>query len=89
VICMFIRHAVKDFARWKAMYDADQDARQAAALRELNLWRNADEPHEVVLLFEVSDLAKAKAFAASIALRDRMAASGVIGRPEIIFLSDR
>jgi hypothetical protein len=89
VICMFIRHAVKDFAKWKAMYDADQDARQAAGLRERNLWRNADEPHEVVLLFEVSDLAQAKAFAASIALRDRMAASGVIGRPEIVFLSDR
>jgi len=70
VICMFIRHAVKDFTKWKAIYDADQGARQAAGLRE-------------------SDLAQAKAFAASIALRDRMAVSGVIGRPEIVFLSDR
>jgi hypothetical protein len=85
---MFVRHAVKDFSKWKPAYDADQVARQAAGLRELNLWRNADEPHEVVLLFEVSDLAKAKAFAASIDLRDRMTAAGVTGRPEIIFLSE-
>lgn len=84
---MFVRHAVKDFSKWKPAYDADQAARQEAGLRELNLWRNADEPHEVVLLFEVSDLAKAKAFAASIGLRDKMAVSGVMGRPEIIFLS--
>ena len=86
---MFVRHAVKDFARWKAVYDTDQDARHAAGLRELNLWRNADEPHEVVVLLEVSDLGQAKAFAISIALREKMDAAGVTGRPEIIFLSDR
>ena len=86
---MFVRHPVKDFPKWKAVYDADQDARRAAGLREVNLWRNADEPHEVVLLFEVSDLAQAKAFATSIALKEKMIAAGVTGRPEIIFLSDR
>lgn len=85
---MFVRHAVKDFTKWKPAFDADKSARQAAGLRELNLWRNADEPHEVILLFEVADLAKAKAFAASIEMRDKMTASGVMGRPEIVFLSE-
>jgi hypothetical protein len=89
VIAMFVRHAVKDFSKWKAVYDADHDARQAAGLREVNVWRNADEPHEVVLLFEASDLGQAKAFATSLALREKMAAAGVTGRPEIIFLTDR
>ena len=85
---MFVRHAVKDFSKWKPAFDADESARRAAGLKELNLWRNADEPHEVILLFEVSDLAKAKAFAASVEIRNRMTASGVTGRPEIIFLSE-
>jgi hypothetical protein len=88
VLYMFVRHAVKDFSKWKSAYEADQIARQAAGLRQLHLWRNADESHEVVLLFELSDPAKAKAFAASMELKDRMAASGVAGRPEIVFLSE-
>jgi len=88
VFYMFVRHAVKDFTKWKPAFDADKSARQAAGLKELNLWRNADEPHEVILLFEVADLAKAKAFAASVEMRDKMTASGVMGRPEIVFLSE-
>lgn len=87
MINMLVHHAVKDFSKWRPAFDADAAARQAAGLREINVWRNADEPQEVVLLFEVLDVAKAKAFAASTDLKDRMVASGVIGRPEITFLT--
>lgn len=88
MIYMLVRHAVADFSKWKPAYAADVAARQSAGLKEINLWRNADEPDEVVLLFEVSDVAKAKAFAASPDLREKMAASGVTGRPEIVFLAE-
>lgn len=88
MIFMLVRHGVEDFSRWRSAYAADEAARQAAGLREVSLWRNADEPHEVVLLLEVSDLARAKAFAASSDLRQKMAASGVTGRPEIVFLTE-
>lgn len=88
MIYMLVRHAVRDFSKWRPAYAADDAARQAAGLRELNLWRNADEADEVVLLFEVLDVAKAKAFAASPDLREKMAASGVTGRPEIVFLTE-
>jgi hypothetical protein len=84
---MFIRHQVQDFDKWKPAYDAHQHARAAAGLRELHLWHNLDAPNEIVLLFEVSEVEQARAFAESKDLKERMAAAGVINTPEILFLS--
>jgi hypothetical protein len=84
---MLIRHKVQDFAKWKAAYDAHRAARAEAGLKELHLWRNADQPSEVLLLFEAADVAKAKAFATSADLKERMTTAGVLGPPDIVFLS--
>ena len=85
---LIVRHTVQDFAKWKPVYDADRTARQAAGLKDLFLWRNADKPNELVLLFEVSDIAKAKAFTTTPDLKEKMTAAGVLGPPDIVFLSD-
>jgi hypothetical protein len=84
---MLIRHKVQDFGKWKPAYDAHQPARAAAGLKDLRLWRNADDPNDIFLLFEAADVAKAKAFAASADLKEKMTSAGVIGQPEIFFLS--
>jgi hypothetical protein len=84
---MLIRHRVQDFGKWKPAYDAHRQARTAAGLKDLQLWHNVDDPNEIVLLFEASDIAKAKAFAASPELKERMTTAGVIGPPTIVFLS--
>ena len=84
---MLIRHKVQDFGKWKAAYDAHRQARAAAGLKDLHLWHNVDDPNEIILLFEASDVGKAKAFAASPDLKERMTAAGVIGPPDIFFLS--
>ena len=84
---MLIRHRVHDFDRWKALYDAHRQTRAAAGLKDLHLWRNVDDPKEIFLLFEAADVAKAKAFAMSADLKERMTTAGVIGPPGISFLS--
>jgi hypothetical protein len=84
---MLIRHQVQDFGKWKPQYDAHQGARAAAGLKDLRLWHNVDDPNGIFLLFEAVDAAKAKAFAASPDLKAKMASAGVIGQPEIFFLS--
>ena len=48
---ILVRHKVTDFAKWKPVYDAHLSARQKAGLREEHLFRNADDPNEVLLLF--------------------------------------
>ena len=83
---MMVRHKVKDFDEWKPGYDGHLPAREAAGLREVYLLRNADDPHEVIVLFEAADLAKARAFAESEDLQKKMQEVGVIDRPDVYFL---
>jgi len=83
---ILIRHKVADFAKWKPVYDGHASARASAALKEEYLLRNIDNPNEVILLFSAQDLDKAKAFAASPDLRERMQQAGVTDKPDIYFL---
>jgi hypothetical protein len=85
---ILIRHKVADFAKWKPVYDAHGSARADAGLKEERLLRNIENPSEVVLLFSASDLNKAKQFAASDDLRQRMQQAGVNDKPDIWFLKD-
>ena len=85
---ILIRHKVADFGKWKPGYDAHASARTTAGLKEERVLRGADDPNEVVLLFSAQDLNKAKQFAASDDLRQRMQQVGVIDKPDIYFLTD-
>lgn len=83
---LLIRHQVKDFNTWKTGYDSHLAKRAEAGLSEKHLLQNTDSPNEVVILFETQDLDRAKAFAASADLRERMQELGVINKPDIFFL---
>ena len=83
---MLVRHKVADYDEWKSVYEDHRKAREAAGLKDLHLWRNEGDPSEVILLFEVSDVAKAKAFSRSPDAKEKMQAAGVQGVPEIVFL---
>ncbi|TCP12136.1 hypothetical protein EV683_11058 [Crenobacter luteus] len=56
------RHRVSDYARWKAAFDGRAEARRAAGLELLQCWRALDDPGNVFFVFEVADLARARAF---------------------------
>ena len=47
---MLVRHKVADFVKWKPVYDAHLSARDKAGLKEEHLFRNAEDPNEVLLL---------------------------------------
>jgi heme-degrading monooxygenase HmoA len=83
---MLIRHKVADFAKWKPVYDAHLSARQKAGLNEEHVFRNAHDPNEVLLLFLMEDVDKAKAFTASDDLRQAMEKAGVSEKPDVYFL---
>ena len=83
---MLIRHKVADFGKWKPVYDAHLPSRQRAGLKEEHLFHNAEDPNEVLLLFSVEDVDKAKAFSASDDLRQAMEKSGVSDKPDVYFL---
>jgi hypothetical protein len=84
---ILIRHKVRDFKTWKTGYDAHQPKRTEAGLTEKYLLRGADDANEVVILFEAQDLNRAKTFAASADLREKMQEVGVVDKPDIHFLN--
>ncbi|NIP25041.1 MAG: cyclase [Phycisphaerae bacterium] len=85
---MLVRHKVKDFSEWKPGYDEHLPKRDAAGLTEKYLLHSDQDPNEVVVLFEASNLDKAKAFAASEELQQAMQRVGVIDKPDIYFLKE-
>jgi hypothetical protein len=80
---MEINHAVKDYASWKKAFDLDSTARAASGLSSLALARSLDKPNDVSVTLLVSDVQKAKAFAADPRLKDVMDKNGVVSKPEI------
>ena len=79
---------VKDFAAWKESFDAVKMKRQEAGITERYVLRGADDRNEVVLLLEVKDLARAKAYFESPFLKNVMEKGGVIGKPEFHVFND-
>ena len=78
---------MRDFKTWKTAYDNHQAMCANAGLSEKYLLRSTDDTTEIVILFEAQDLNRAKAFAASADLRERMQESGVLDKPDIYFLN--
>ena len=52
------------------------------------MFRNADDPAEVVMLFEIDDLDRAREFVGSDELREAMQSAGVVDQPAVYFLND-
>jgi hypothetical protein len=84
---MIIRQRVQELGKWKAAHKVHQQIRKTAGLKGIHVWHNIEDPNEIFLLFEGVDVAKAKTFATSVDLKEKMTKAGVIGPPEIFFLS--
>jgi hypothetical protein len=83
---MIVRHQVADYAKWRPVYDGNEDKRQAAGLTNGRIFQVDGNPNEIVILLDAADLEKAKTFASSEALKAGMMEAGVTGKPEILFL---
>jgi hypothetical protein len=83
---MLVRHRVRDFKEWKGGYDSHLPKRVEAGLTEKYLLHGNPDPNEVVILFETKDIKRARAFAESAELKERMQQVGVVDKPDIYFL---
>ena len=85
---LLIRHRIADFLAWKTVFDEHEPARRANGSQGGWLFRDADDPEEILLLLEWDDLERARLFADSDDLREAMTRAGVTDRPDIWFLED-
>jgi hypothetical protein len=68
------------------MFDQHSLMQQAAGLSNPRVFRSADDQSEIVVVFDTKDTKRAKDFAASPDLRERMAKAGVMDDPTTYFL---
>ncbi len=85
---MLVRHKVGDFDKWKPLYDEHATVRRDSGSKGAHLFRNYDNPNEILILFEWESLEKARKFAESENLRQKMQEAGVLGKPDIYFLNE-
>ncbi|MEO6851714.1 MAG: hypothetical protein ABI203_09030 [Mucilaginibacter sp.] len=80
-----ITHTVKDYDKWRPGFDADSVNRKAAGMQDLVVGRDADSANRTLVVLKLSDVAKAKAFAADPKLKATMDKLGVISKPDVEF----
>ena len=76
---------VKDYAAWRANYDAQQTHRASAGIANGRVYRRAEDTNDLVVLFDVTDPAKARTWSSSPDLKASMEKGGVIGSPTFRF----
>ena len=51
---------VKDYATWRPGYDGQEKSRLSAGVTNGRVFRNAQDPNDIVILQDVADVAKAR-----------------------------
>lgn len=85
---MLVQHQVSDFAKWKAVYDSAVDLRKSNGELSDEIYRDADDPNSITLLFKWDSLERAKKYAQSPGLKEAMQKAGVTRPPKISFLNE-
>jgi quinol monooxygenase YgiN len=80
-----ITHAVKDYSVWRPLFNSDSTARKASGMEVIVVGRGADKNNNIMVALKVSDVQKAKDFAADPRLKTVMEKGGVLSKPNIDF----
>jgi len=80
---LLTQHRVKDYDAWRPHFDGHEDTRRSYGITNPRVYRNADDPNDLVLLFDVTDLERAKEFGQSQELRSTMERAGVVMPPTV------
>ncbi len=83
---LLVRSKIQDYAKWKPVFDEHAPTREAMGSKGGYVFRNADDPNELLVLLEVEDLSRARQFAQSDDLRQAMQRAGTTDQPDIYFL---
>lgn len=82
---MMVRHAVKDYGKWRPAFDADIGRQTAAGLSNPRVYRSADGGNDIVIKWDVEDEGRVRAFLASPDLAEKMKQAGVVDGPDVFF----
>ena len=83
MVAVIVRHRVRDFDAWKAVFDEHGAVRRGHGAIDHRLYRVAGDPKDVVIVNTFRDAAGAQAFMDDPSLPEVMHRAGVEGAPQI------
>ncbi|MCY7311062.1 MAG: hypothetical protein LH619_09805, partial [Chitinophagaceae bacterium] len=84
VSTMIVRSKVADYAKWITSYESHDSTRLANGLHNYVVARGTEDSNILLVAMIMDDVKKAKEFAGSKDLKDRMKESGVVGPPAVM-----
>lgn len=85
---LLIRHKVSDYDAWKQVFDEQGFARNANGCRGAQIFRNAENPSETMVLLAWDTLVRARLYAQSDDLHESIDRAGVVDRPDFWLLEE-
>jgi hypothetical protein len=76
-----VHFKVKDFNAWRTSYNGHEKNRASAGITNGRVFRSADDQNDVVILQDVSDVAKARTWCGSSEMKTAWEKAGVVGEP--------
>jgi len=86
MVYVLVDHNVKDYAKWKPVFDKSMSMVKKAGGQKRKLFHVSGEPNHVCVLVEWDTLDNAKKFFTSEDLMKAFQESGVIGTPMVVYL---
>ena len=81
------RHSVKNYRKWRAVFDEHAVKRKELGSKGGMVLRNAEKPEEILVLLEWGDFAKAREFMRWGNPSEIRKGAGLVGRPDVRLLN--
>jgi quinol monooxygenase YgiN len=78
---------IADYAKWRPVFDKNKSLRDKAGLANVRVYRDADNPRELIVWSETSDATRAHEALNGAEMRTAMQEAGVVGPPKIHVIS--
>jgi hypothetical protein len=83
MVRLFVRHAVENYATWRAGYDSTPALRAQYGVTGDAVYQSVDDPNDVTVWHDFETVEAAQAFLGATELKQAMADFGVTGTPQI------
>lgn len=87
---LVVRHKVRDYRTWKAVFDENSQALIESGCNGWRFYQNADDLTEIVVVVEYDDLANARSFVAAQSADNAamLEKAGVRDQPDGFYLNE-
>ena len=85
---ILIQHTVKDYEKWREVFDSAKDFRASSGELSVQVYRDITDANKLTIVNKWNSLANAQRFIESPGLREAMEKAGVVGAPTVVFLNE-